>query len=95
MEKTLNVNISGTVFHIEEEAYHVLQRYLANVRGQFAGSPGSDEIMADIEARIAELFTERIRDRGMVVTLADVDHVIGVMGRPEDYTEGEDPAMGE
>ncbi|MDX9751960.1 MAG: PspC domain-containing protein, partial [Flavobacteriales bacterium] len=61
----------------------------------FAGSPGSDEIMADLEARIAELFPERIRDRGRVVTLADVDHVIGVMGRPEDYPAGEDPAMGE
>ncbi len=85
MKKTLTVNISGTVYHIEEDAYEALNRYLANIRGQFDGSPGRDEIMADIESRIAELFTERLEGRGEVVTLADVEHVIGVMGQPEDY----------
>lgn len=87
MKKTLTVNISGTVFHIEEDAYTVLDRYLASVRAQFEGTEGRDEIMADIETRIAELFQERLQGRGHVVTMADVDHVKAVMGQPEDYAD--------
>lgn len=92
MKKTLTANISGTVFHIEEDAYDSLQRYLASIRGQFAGTPGQDEIMGDIEARIAELFTERLSGRSEVVVMADVEHVVSIMGQPEDYVgESEDP----
>lgn len=92
MKKTLTANISGTVFHIEEDAYEALQRYLATIRAQFAGSPGQDEIMADIEARIAELFTERLSGRGQVVTMSDVEHIIGIMGQPEEYLGEEETA---
>lgn len=92
MKKTLTANISGTVFHIEEDAYDALQRYLATIRSQFVGSPGQDEIMADIEARIAELFTERLEGRGQVVTIRDVDHIIGIMGQPEEYLGEEERA---
>lgn len=84
MKKTFTANISGTVFHIEEDAYDQLQRYLANIRARFDGSTGSEEIMADIEARIAELFSERLQGR-QVVTIEDVDHVKDIMGRPEDF----------
>lgn len=91
MKKTLTANINGTVFHIEEDAYDKLQRYLGTIRAQFAGTEGCDEIMADIEARIAELFQERLDERRQVVALPDVEHVIGVMGQPEDYI-GEDEA---
>lgn len=93
MKKTLTVNISGTVFHIEEDAYERLQRYLGSIRRQFEGGIGCDEIMADIEARIAELFTERLKDRGEVVTMAEVDHVVAIMGQPEDFAgEGTEEA---
>ncbi|MBK6627949.1 MAG: PspC domain-containing protein [Flavobacteriales bacterium] len=88
MKKTLTANISGTVFHIEEDAYDKLNRYLGTIRARFSGSEGRDEIMADIEARIAELFQERLQGR-QVVGIADVDHVIAVMGQPEDYADGE------
>ncbi|MBP7408319.1 MAG: PspC domain-containing protein [Flavobacteriales bacterium] len=93
MKKTLTANINGTVFHIEEDAYDTLQRYLANIRAQFAGTEGRDEIMSDIEARIAELFNERLDGRSQVVTLADVEHVATIMGQPEDFADGE-PAAG-
>lgn len=94
MKKTVTANVSGTVFHIEEDAYDKLQRYLTGIRGTFTGSHGSDEIMADIEARIAELFSERLQGR-QVVTLADVEHVMGVMGQPEDFASGaEGPGAG-
>ena len=88
MKKTLTANVSGTVFHIEEDAYETLHRYLGNIRNQFAGTDGRDEIMADIEARIAELFTERLDGRRQVVSIDDVEHVIGIMGQPEDFSEG-------
>lgn len=89
MKKTLTANISGTVFHIEEDAYETLQRYLGNIRAQFAGTDGREEIMADIEARIAELLNERLDGRRQVVSLADVEHVVAVMGQPEDFADGE------
>lgn len=94
MKKTLTANISGTVFHIEEDAYEKLQRYLGNIRSQFTGSDGRDEIMADIEARVAELFQERLDGKRQVVSLLDVDHVMAVMGQPEDFvdTENTNPA---
>lgn len=89
MKKTLTANVSGTVFHIEEDAYDRLQQYLGSIRAQFEGTEGREEILADIEARIAELFHERLDERRQVVSIEDVDHVIGVMGQPEDYADGE------
>ncbi|MBK9175468.1 MAG: PspC domain-containing protein [Flavobacteriales bacterium] len=89
MKKTLTANVSGTVFHIEEDAYDRLQQYLGSIRAQFEGTEGREEILADIEARIAELFHERLDDRRQVVSIEDVDHVIGVMGQPEDYADGD------
>lgn len=97
MKKTFTANLNGTVFHIEEDAYDQLQRYLANIRAKFSGSAEAEEIMADIEARIAELFHERLQGR-QAISLADVDHVKQVMGQPEDYVDGdvgEDPVGSE
>ncbi|MBL0045463.1 MAG: PspC domain-containing protein [Flavobacteriales bacterium] len=84
MKKTVTANIAGTVFHVEEDAYEQLQRYLAGIRANFSGSAGAEDIMSDIEARIAELFTERMVGRN-VVSIADIQHVESVMGRPEDF----------
>jgi phage shock protein PspC (stress-responsive transcriptional regulator) len=93
MKKTFTANLNGTVFHIEEDAYDQLQRYLANIRAKFSGSNEAEEIMADIEARIAELFNERLQGR-QAVSMADVDHVKQVMGQPEDYVEDEPSGSG-
>jgi phage shock protein PspC (stress-responsive transcriptional regulator) len=87
MKKTITATISGSVFHIEEDAYDKLLRYLDSIRAQFAGSPGGAEIMGDIEARVAELLQSRLYDSRTGVTMADVEHVIGVMGQPEDYRD--------
>ena len=84
MKKTVTANIAGTVFHVEEDAYEQLQRYLAGIRANFSGSAGAEDIMSDIEARIAELFTERMVGRN-VVSISDIQHVESVMGRPEDF----------
>ena len=88
MNKTLTVNLNGMVFHIDEDAYEMLGGYLADVRKHFS-SEESPEIMNDIEARIAELFTERMRDGRNVVNSADVEAVIAVLGKPNEFGDSD------
>ena len=85
MKKTISINISGVVFNIEEDAYDDLKQYLDTISGYFTDSDGRDEIMTDIEARIAELFQARLHETKNVVGMQDVQEVIDIMGRPEDY----------
>lgn len=90
MNKTVNINLANTFFHIDEEAYNKLRRYLESIKRSFSGTTGSDEIIADIEARIAELFMEKMEHERQVITQKEVDAVIEVMGQPEDYMVDED-----
>jgi phage shock protein PspC (stress-responsive transcriptional regulator) len=85
MNKTVNINLAGIFFHIDEDAYLKLQRYLDAIKRSFTDSQGRSEIISDIEARIAELFSERIQNDKQVVGITLVDEVIGIMGQPEDY----------
>ena len=89
MKKTLTVNLGGTVFHIDEDAYQLLDKYLTNLRLHFNKEEGSDEIMNDFEMRISELFNERIRLGYEVITIEHVEVVIKRMGKPEDLFENE------
>ncbi|MDR1407781.1 MAG: PspC domain-containing protein [Tannerella sp.] len=84
MKKTLTVNLGGIVFHIDEDAYALLDKYLANLRIHFGHEEGTDEIMSDFETRISELFNERLQGGFSVITIAYVEEVIGRMGRPEE-----------
>lgn len=95
MNKTINVNIGGRIFSIEEDAFSTLEKYLKTIRASFDGHQSADEIIADIELRISELFAERITDNKQVIVLEDVDAVIGIMGKPEDYIDSEDEEMEE
>ena len=90
MNKTVNINLANTFFHIDEEAYNKLRRYLEAIKRSFSGTAGSDEIIADIEARISELFGEKMEHERQVITMKEVDEVINVMGQPEDYMVDED-----
>ncbi|MBX2828855.1 MAG: PspC domain-containing protein [Flavobacteriaceae bacterium] len=85
MNKTVNINLAGTFFHIDEDAFGKLKRYLEAIRKSLSDPQGSDEIIKDIEARIAELFSEKLERSTQVVTLKELDEVIAVMGQPEDY----------
>ena len=85
MNKTVNINLAGIFFHIDEDAYQKLQRYLEAIKRSFTDSQGRDEIIADIEARIAELFNEKVENSKQVIGTKEVDEVIAVMGQPEDY----------
>lgn len=84
MKKTLTVNLGGTVFHIDEDAYRLLDNYLSNLKIHFRKEAGADEIIDDIERRISELFTEKLAAGSQVITIAYVEEVIARMGKPEE-----------
>jgi len=90
MNKTVNINLAGTFFHIDENAFAKLTRYLDAIRRSFSDPNGQDEIIKDIEARIAELFSEKIEESSQVISLKELDEVIAVMGQPEDYVIDEE-----
>ncbi|RKS25528.1 phage shock protein PspC (stress-responsive transcriptional regulator) [Flavobacterium endophyticum] len=92
MNKTVNINLGGMFFHIDEDAYQKLNRYFDAVKRSLSNSTGKDEIMKDIEMRIAELLTEKNRGDKQVVGIKDVEEVITVMGQPEDYRIDDDGA---
>ena len=90
MNKTVNINLAGIFFHIDEDAYMKLQRYLEAIKHSFTDSEGRSEIISDIEARIAELFNERLKNEKQVVRIKELDEVIAIMGQPEDYLIDDD-----
>jgi phage shock protein PspC (stress-responsive transcriptional regulator) len=85
MNKTININLAGLIFHVDEDAYNRLSSYLAALKKQFSNEKGGSEIISDIEARVAELFTEKLTGTKQVITMRDVEDVIAIMGSPEDY----------
>jgi phage shock protein PspC (stress-responsive transcriptional regulator) len=90
MNKTVNINIGGLVFHIDEDAYQKLTRYFEAIKRSLSNSSGKDEIMKDIEMRVAELLTEKQKSDKHVINNKDVDEVIVIMGQPEDYRLDDD-----
>ena len=89
MKKTFTINISGTVFHIEEDAYEKLQEYLRSLKNFFETQTGGREILQDIESRIAELLQEKKTEGQDAVTSEWVGEIIQRMGNPEDFADGE------
>jgi phage shock protein PspC (stress-responsive transcriptional regulator) len=85
MKKVININFQGRVIPIEETAFDLLKQYIDSLRRYFANEEGRDEIINDIESRIAELFSERIKKGATCITDDDVNAVIASMGRPEDF----------
>jgi phage shock protein PspC (stress-responsive transcriptional regulator) len=90
MNKTVNINLGGMFFHIDEDAYLKLTRYFDAIKRSLSKSSGQEEIIKDIEMRVSELLTENQKTDKHVVGLKDVDQVIAVMGQPEDYIIEED-----
>lgn len=89
MKKTFTINISGTVFHIEEDAYEVLQKYMSKLKQHFGNDEEGKEITSDIESRIAEIFLEKISDEKNVITVEWVNEVIETMGTSDDFSAEE------
>ena len=96
MKETINANIGQQVFTLDRDAYDRLTIYLNDVRRRI--TVDTDEVMNDIEIRIAEIFREELMSAMMVVSIAMVEKAIKRVGAPEDFgannTNGKDNNMG-
>lgn len=90
MKKNISINISGIIFHIEEDGYDTLRKYLDSVNRYFASFEDSAEILADIEGRIAEIFLARLNEGKQVITAEDVSTLIATMGSVSDFKAAEE-----
>ncbi len=87
MKKIININLSGRLVPIEDSAYELLKEYLDSLTRYFSREEGGDEIVSDIEDRIAELFQEKLKKGAHCITDEDVNSMIAIMGRPEQLEE--------
>jgi phage shock protein PspC (stress-responsive transcriptional regulator) len=85
MKITESINIGGLVFTIDNDALIRLQNYLNSIERYFTSKEEREEILADIEARIADLFQQQLNDKKEVIEISDVDHIIETLGMPEDF----------
>lgn len=85
MNKVININFQGRILPIEEEAYEMLKQYIASLRTYFANEEGRDEIINDIECRIAELCEDRLKKGTVCIAAGDIDLIISSIGRPADF----------
>ena len=93
MKKTVQVNLSGQVFTLDEDAYELLSGYLKQIGRLYERSAGKDEILSDIESRIAELLISYQTELREVISTGEVQQVIEIMGRPEQFEEEADEPM--
>jgi phage shock protein PspC (stress-responsive transcriptional regulator) len=91
MKETIKINLNQRLFDLDADAYNVLKGYLDSLRHYFDRKPGeADEIMQDIEQRIAEVLTDKLQGGKQVIVLADIEEVIKMMGTPADFDIEED-----
>lgn len=96
MNKTVNINLGGLVFHIDEDAYQKLTNYFEAIKRSLSNTSGQDEIIKDIEIRIGEIISEKHTNDKQVISLREVEEIISIMGQPEDYRiEGDEPINAE
>lgn len=92
MKKNISINISGIIFHIEEDGYETLKKYLDSINRYFSTFEDSSEILADIESRIAEIFLSKLNEEKQVITVEDVSALMATMGSVNDFRAVEEPA---
>jgi phage shock protein PspC (stress-responsive transcriptional regulator) len=91
MDKTININLAGTLFQIDEQALRILRDYLQAINNRFGNVQGGHETIDDIEARIAEIFQSQKGLTG-IISPENVEAMISIIGRPEDFDQNEDEA---
>ena len=87
MNKTFNINIAGTVFNVDEDAYDLLNKYLESIKLYFSKIDKDGEIISDIESRIAENFLSKLSNKNNSISLSDVKNIIKIMGTLDDFKE--------
>lgn len=90
MKKTISINISGILFHIEEDGYDTLRKYLDAINRHFSNYKDNQEIISDIENRIAEIFLSNLKNNKQVITAENVDKLIEKMGTIADFSAVEE-----
>lgn len=90
MKKNISINISGIIFHIEEDGYEVLKKYLDSINKYFSSFEDSSEILSDIESRIAEIFLSKLNEGKQVITFEDVNSLVTTMGSVSDFKAAEE-----
>jgi phage shock protein PspC (stress-responsive transcriptional regulator) len=85
MKKVININFQGRILPIEEMAYEDLKQYIESLRTYFEQEEGKDEIINDIECRVAELCEDRLKKGAVCITEQDIDLIITSIGRPADF----------
>ncbi|HEX2921700.1 MAG TPA: PspC domain-containing protein [Bacteroidales bacterium] len=89
MANTININLGGTLFQIEEDAYMILRDYIQKINNRFRNTDGGPETVEDIESRIAEIFRSRKGSAG-IITKETVEYMVSVIGKPEDMYTGDE-----
>ena len=85
MKKVININFQGRILPIEEMAYENLKQYIESLRTYFEQEEGKDEIINDIECRVAELCEDRLKKGAVCISEEDIDLIITSIGRPADF----------
>jgi len=85
MKKVININFQGRILPIEEMAYENLKQYIESLRTYFDQEEGKDEIINDIECRVAELCEDRLKKGAVCISEEDIDLIISSIGRPADF----------
>jgi phage shock protein PspC (stress-responsive transcriptional regulator) len=80
MDKVFQINLGGIVFTIEEKAYETLKAYLDKLHKHFGNNTDTADIVSDIEYRMAELFSQKLKDGRSSLYSDDINDVLGIMG---------------
>ncbi len=94
MKKNISINISGIIFHIEEDGYESLRKYLDSINQYFGAFEDSSEILSDIENRIAEIFLSKLNEGKQIISLEDVQSLVATMGNVSDFKAAEEQEVG-
>jgi phage shock protein PspC (stress-responsive transcriptional regulator) len=89
MKKTVKVNVSGMLFNLDEDAYEILRTYLNKLELHFSKKTGSKEIIEDIERGIADMMNQRLDDSKTIISIEDIEEIIGQMGDPREIDDDE------
>ena len=91
MKKNINMNLFGTLYAIDEDAYELLNRYLENMKRYFSRKEGGEEIADDIEHRMAELLSELKAEGVEAISIEHVKGIIERIGSPEEMEGFDSP----